>query len=100
MAEMREKNNYVGKQIGSYRVTKLLSSRGGFGTLYLATHIVFESRPKTAIKLIVSDPPPTEEQRKKFLHEARLSHEVRNEMLISLSHWKHLKTCSIWGLQG
>lgn len=72
MAEMREKKNYVGRQIGSYYVAKLLSSRGGFGTLYLARHIVFKNRPPTAIKLIVSDPPPTKEQCEKFLQEARL----------------------------
>src|ERR1700726_4138518 len=66
MAE--HKANHVGRQLGPYRLTRLLGA-GGFGEVYEADHRLVQQ--KRAIKLLLERHFHDPNQRERFLREAR-----------------------------
>src|SRR5258708_21954229 len=72
----------IGSSIGNYRIISRLSA-GTFGSVYLASHIVFASRPKVAIKLLHANI-ASQSEREHFLQEARFLEKLRHPSILSI----------------
>ncbi|GCE48304.1 serine/threonine protein kinase [Thermosporothrix hazakensis] len=65
-----EQNTFIGQQLGSYKIVEALDS-GGFGSVYVAQHVIL-TRRKVAIKLLHTVYLNSREVQEQFLEEARL----------------------------
>jgi tetratricopeptide (TPR) repeat protein len=75
-------DNYVGKQIGNYRITNLFDS-GSFGRIYRATHIYLPNRI-VAIKVMHLTFLGSQQERDNFLQEARLLDISKHPNILSI----------------
>ena len=73
--------NYIGQQIGNYRIERELAS-GGFGTVYLAKHIHLQNRI-VAIKLLHAHL-ASQKERDQFLKEAQLLEKLKHPHILPL----------------
>jgi serine/threonine protein kinase len=80
---MTDNSNFVGKQIGSYRIVNQLSTRGGFGSVYLGKHIVFTNRPIVAIKVLPTHL-ASEQEKERFLQEARFLDQLKHPHILPI----------------
>nr|BBH95991.1 hypothetical protein KTA_41900 [Thermogemmatispora argillosa] len=72
----------AGGRIGNYRLLRRLG-RGGFSTVYLARHLILQSRPPVALKRLLT-PLDSPRARSLFLEEARLLEELRHPHILPL----------------
>jgi tetratricopeptide (TPR) repeat protein len=79
---MRDENDLIGKQIGSYRVIKALPS-GGYGSVYQGQHLVFPDRPIVAIKVLHAHLASKQEY-ERFLQEARFLEKLRHPHILPI----------------
>ena len=79
---MRDENDIIGKQIGSYRVIKALPS-GGYGSVYQGQHLVFPERPMVAIKVLHAHLASKQEY-ERFLQEARFLEKLRHPHILPI----------------
>jgi len=79
---MRDENDIIGKQIGSYRVIKALPS-GGSGSVYQGQHLVFPERPMVAIKVLHAHLASKQEY-ERFLQEARFLEKLRHPHILPI----------------
>ncbi len=75
-------DNYVGKQIGNYRITDLFDS-GSFGRIYRATHIYLPNRV-VVIKVMHLTFLGSQQERDNFLQEARLLDISKHPNILSI----------------
>lgn len=73
----------IGKQIGSYRLLKLLG-RGGMGSVYLAEHVVMHDQ--WAVKILADEYAERPAIVARFMDEARAAARVRHRNLIRVFH--------------
>jgi serine/threonine protein kinase len=67
---MEKKSGSIGKEIGNYRIVREIGG-GGFGTIYLAEHVLIQKRV-VVIKILRGVSLSSEEERKGFLQEAQI----------------------------
>lgn len=79
---MIDKERFIGKQLGGYRITALLNS-GSFGSVYLAHHLIFVNEPPVAMKVLHA-PAISSEECEQFLHEARLLKRLIHPFILPL----------------
>jgi serine/threonine protein kinase len=72
----------TGSRIGNYRLLRRLG-RGGFSTVYLARHLILQSRPPVALKRLLT-PLDSPRARSLFIDEARLLEQLRHPHILPL----------------
>lgn len=79
---MTGEDKFTGKQIGNYRVTKLIAN-GSFGHVYLAEHVILTTRV-VAIKLFYLKPLGSDEERASFMQEAQLLEQLKHPRILTI----------------
>jgi serine/threonine protein kinase len=78
---MEDRENYVGKNIGNYRIVAFIGS-GGFGSVYQGEHAILRERI-VAIKILHTHL-SSQEQRTNFLQEARLLGHLQHPHILQI----------------
>src|SRR5713226_6246217 len=79
---MARENNYIGKQLGNYRIMEELAS-GSFGRVYRGVH-VFLTKRIVAIKLLHRTNLGSQEERDSFLQEAQLLEMLKHPNILPI----------------
>lgn len=74
--------NYIGQQIGNYRIERELAD-GGFGTVYLAKHTLLKNRV-VAIKLLHATHLASQKERDSFIQEAETLEMLKHPHILPL----------------
>ncbi|WP_376796791.1 protein kinase [Thermogemmatispora sp.] len=78
----QERPEAIDSRIGNYRLLRRLG-RGGFSTVYLARHLILQSRPPVALKRLLT-PLDSPRARSLFIEEARLLEQLRHPHILPL----------------
>ena len=79
---MTRENNYIGKQLGNYRILEELAS-GSFGRVYRGVH-VFLTKRVVAIKLLHRTNLGSQKERDSFLQEAQLLEMLKHPNILPI----------------
>jgi serine/threonine protein kinase len=79
---MRSENNYIGRQIGNYRILEELAT-GSFGRVYKGSHIYLTKRI-VAIKLLHRTYLGSQKERENFLQEAQLLEMLKHPNILPI----------------
>jgi len=77
-----QKNPFIGKQIGNYRIVHELA-RGGFGIVYLARHLILTERV-VAVKMLHRLQLASARERDSFLQEAQILEKLKHAYILPI----------------
>ncbi len=73
---MVDRSNFIGKELGSYRIISEINS-GAYGAVFQGKHVIFDDEPIVAIKLLHAHL-SSEEAREQFIQEARILRKLKH----------------------
>ena len=79
---MADRSNFIGTEIGSYRIIAEINS-GAYGAVYQGKHVIFDEEPIVAIKLLHAYL-SSAEAREQFIQEARLLKKLKHPYILPI----------------
>src|SRR6266700_187794 len=76
------KSNFIGKELGSYRIVAELNN-GSYGSVYKGKHLIFEDDPIVAIKVLHAHM-SSQQEREQFVHEAQMLKKLKHPFILPI----------------